>query len=112
MQETRVVSPIPGWGKIPRRRKWQPTPVFMPGKSHGQNSLADYSLYSLKELDRTEHLNMHTHRNTFWKMFFKFALSRKIPLIISKVKEGLNLSGEQPPFFPAVLSVFSNQDGN
>ena len=81
-------------------------------KSHGQRSLAGYTLYSLKELGRTEHLSMHTHRNTFWKMFFKFALSRKIPLIISKVKEGLNLSGEQPPFFPAVLSVFSNQDGN
>ena len=27
-------------GKIPWRRKWQPTPVFLPGKSHGQRSLA------------------------------------------------------------------------
>ena len=26
------------------RRKWQPTPVFLPGKSHGQRNLADYSL--------------------------------------------------------------------
>ena len=31
---------IPGLGKIPWRRKWQPTPVFLPGKSHGQRSLA------------------------------------------------------------------------
>ena len=31
-------------GKIPWRRKWQPTPVFLPGKSHGQKNLADYSL--------------------------------------------------------------------
>ena len=30
--------------KIPRRRKWQPTPIFLPGKSHGQRSLAGYSL--------------------------------------------------------------------
>ena len=30
----------PGVGKIPWRRKWQPTPVFLPGKSHGQRSLA------------------------------------------------------------------------
>ena len=30
--------------KIPWRRKWQPTPVFLPGKSHGQRSLAGYSL--------------------------------------------------------------------
>ena len=29
--------------KIPWRRKWQPTPVFMPGKSHGQRSLVGYS---------------------------------------------------------------------
>ena len=30
-------------GKISWRRKWQPTPVFLPGKSHGQRSLAGYS---------------------------------------------------------------------
>ena len=30
-------------GKIPWRRKWQPTSVFLPGKSHGQRSLAGYS---------------------------------------------------------------------
>ena len=30
-------------GKIPWRRKWQPTPAFLPGKSHGQKSLAGYS---------------------------------------------------------------------
>ena len=29
--------------KIPWRRKWQPTPVLLPGKSHGQRSLAGYS---------------------------------------------------------------------
>ena len=29
--------------KIPWRRKWQPTPVFLPRKSHGQRSLAGYS---------------------------------------------------------------------
>ena len=30
-------------GLIPWRRKWQPTPVFMPGKAHGQGNLAGYS---------------------------------------------------------------------
>ena len=34
----------PWFRKIPWRRKWQPTPVFMPGKSHGQRSLVGYSL--------------------------------------------------------------------
>ena len=32
----------PWVGKIPWRRKWQPTPVFLPGESNGQRSLADY----------------------------------------------------------------------
>ena len=39
MLETRVQSL--GW-EDPWRRKWQPTPVFLPGKSHGQRSLAGY----------------------------------------------------------------------
>ena len=37
-----------------RRRKWQPTPVFLPEKSHGQRSLAVYSPKGLKESDTTE----------------------------------------------------------
>ena len=42
------------------RRKWQPTPVFLPGESHGQWSLAGCRQWSRKELDRTEGLR-HTH---------------------------------------------------
>ena len=38
-------------GKIPWRRKWQPTSVFLPGKSHSQRSLVGYSPWGLKELD-------------------------------------------------------------
>ena len=41
-------------GKIPWRRKWQPTAVFLPGKSHGKRRLADYSPWGYKELDTTE----------------------------------------------------------
>ena len=41
--------------KIPWRRKWQSTPVFLPGKFHGQRSLAGYSLWGCKESDATEH---------------------------------------------------------
>ena len=40
--------------KIPWRRAWQPTPVFLPGESHGQRSLAGYSPWGCKELDMTE----------------------------------------------------------
>ena len=41
-------------GKIPWRRKWQPTPVFLPGEPHGQSSLIGYSPRGHKELDMTE----------------------------------------------------------
>ena len=41
-------------GKTPWRRAWQPTPVFLPGESHGQKSLVGYSLQDYKELDMTE----------------------------------------------------------
>ena len=44
----------PGVGKISWSRIWQPTPVFLRGKSHGQRSLVGYSSWSSEELDRTE----------------------------------------------------------
>ena len=46
----------PWVGKIPWRRAWQPTPVLLPGKSHGQRSLAGYSSWGCKELDVTKRL--------------------------------------------------------
>ena len=48
MQETRF---NPRGSRIPGGRKWQPAQVFLPGKCHGQRSVAGY-----KELDRTEHI--------------------------------------------------------
>ena len=44
---------------IPWRRKWQPTPIFLPGESHGQRSLVGYSPWGHKESDTTERLNNH-----------------------------------------------------
>ena len=43
-----------GVGKIPWKRAWQPTPVFLPGESHGERSLAGYSPRGHKESDTTE----------------------------------------------------------
>ena len=45
--------------KILRKRKWQSSPVFLPGESHGQRSLAGYSPWDHKESDTTEHACMH-----------------------------------------------------
>ena len=47
-------------GKSPWRRKWQPTPVSLPGKSHRQRNVAGYSSRGLKESGRTE----HTHKKS------------------------------------------------
>ena len=47
----------PWAGKSPWRRKWQPTPVSLSGKSHGQRSLAGYSPWGHQESDTTEGLN-------------------------------------------------------
>ena len=41
--------------KIPWRMKWQPIPVFFPGKFHGERSLVSYSPSGHKELDMAEH---------------------------------------------------------
>ena len=52
---------IPGKGKIRWRRKWQSTPVLLPGKSHGQRSLVAQSPWGRKELDATERLHLLTY---------------------------------------------------
>ena len=54
---TEDTGSIPRSKTIPSRRKWQPTPVFLPGKSHGERSLAGYSPWSHKELDKAVQLN-------------------------------------------------------
>ena len=57
-------DPVPSlYGKVPWRRAWQPTPVFVPGESHGQRSLVGYSPWGCKESDTTEQLT-HTHTHT------------------------------------------------
>ena len=50
---------IPRSGRFPWKRKWQPTPVFFPGKSHWWKTLAGYSPWGRKESDTTERLYFH-----------------------------------------------------
>jgi len=45
---------ILGSGQFPWRRKWQPTPVFLPGEPHGQRSMVGYSPWGCKKVDRNE----------------------------------------------------------
>ena len=55
--------------KIPWRRKWQPTPVFLPGNSHGQRSLAGYSPRGHEDSSMTSdwaHVHMRDQRCSLW----------------------------------------------
>ena len=57
--------------KIPWSQKWQPTPVLLPGESHGQRSLVGYSPWGHKELNMTERLRMHARHITPFLLFFR-----------------------------------------
>ena len=52
--------------KIPWRKKWWPTQIFLPGKSHGQRSLAGYSPWGCKESDTTEWLTLSFSLLVIW----------------------------------------------
>ena len=64
----------PWVGKIPWRRKWQPTPVFLPGESHGWRSLVGYSPWGRKESDTTERLKLSF---IIWAMSSLFGIMEK-----------------------------------
>ena len=51
----------PWVGKIPQRRAWQPTPVFLPGESHGQRSLVGYSPWGRKRVRHNLATNTTVH---------------------------------------------------
>ena len=53
---------VPAWG---RRRWWHPTPVLLPGKSHGQRSLVGGSSWGREESDTTEQLHFHFSLSCF-----------------------------------------------
>ena len=56
MWETWVKSHV---SKIPWKRLWQPTPLFLPGKFHGRRSLVGCSPWGHEESDMTERLHFH-----------------------------------------------------
>ena len=52
-------SSVLAWTIVHGGRRWHPTPVLLPGKSHGWRSLVGYSLWGRKESDTTERLRFH-----------------------------------------------------
>ena len=77
-------------GKIPWRRKWQPAPVFLPGESHGQRSLAGCSPWGRKESDTTERLTHTRDTNCNTKL--------------NRRAGGSGVIGERAPLFKPTIS--------
>ena len=71
----------PWVGKIPWRKKWQPTSVFLPGKSHGQRSLAGYSPWGCKRVghDLATKQRTNIHKYMIFKVQLKFCLTCRLP---------------------------------
>ena len=66
--------------KIPWRRKWQPTPVFLPGKFHRQRSLVGYSPYCHKESDTTEDTHIPELQAVFISTDIHFTIAFEVGL--------------------------------
>ena len=69
----------PWVGKIPWRRKWHPIPVLLPGKFHGQKSLAGYGPWGCKESDTTELLHLMSFiesQDKNWNTYKHFSLKQ------------------------------------
>ena len=60
-RDKRDAGSIPGLGRSPGGGHGKPTPVFLPGESHGQRSLVCYSPWGCKELDTTEQLSKYIY---------------------------------------------------
>ena len=58
---------IDSWiGKIPWSRKWQPTPVVLPGESHGERSLVGFDFHVHTRTSTHAHTHTYTHAHTLW----------------------------------------------
>ena len=75
---------VPGQ-EDPRRRGWQPTPVFLPGESPGQRSLVGYSPWDCQESDRTEQqtLSISLHKLRL-RLPFSFKTKCNFPSVSQK----------------------------
>ena len=100
--QCRRCSSNPWFRKIPWRRNWQPTPVFLPGKSHGQRSLVGYDCS--KELDTTSRLNSkRVVHGTSMEHMFSHRSCDFLPHCISGIP--WHLTNNEAVLFPTPLSL-------
>ena len=82
--------------KIPWRREWQPTPVFLPGESQGQRSLEGYDPWGHKESDTAEQLSMRgicpLEENKWWE---------KVPSVPPQLNLKINTEGARSDSDPS-----------
>ena len=88
-------------GKIPWRRIWQPTPVFLPGKFHGQRSLVGYSPWGHKDLEITE--QQHTEVR---KWDSEFSKSNKGLDKLCSLSFGVTIENERYAISLSLASIF------
>ena len=97
---------ILGSEKPPWRRKWLPTPVCLPGKSHEHRSLLDYSLWGCKELNMSEQL---THRQATANVY-SVLLNVHTAHLIPKKKKRIHLQCRRPWFDSWVRKIHWRRD--
>ena len=83
------------------RRKWQPTPVFLPGESQGQRSLVGCHLWGRTESDMTERLSSSSSSSCFWWYWSSYVSGRCLYIYNEYFLKSC-------PFF---FSFFSTDDG-
>ena len=74
--------------KIPWRREWQPTPVFLPGKSRGQRNLTGHSSWGHKESDMTERAHTYLTRRLIFFMLNHSGLLGRLAGVRKLIEEG------------------------
>ena len=92
----------PWVGKVPWRRKWQPTPMFLPEKAHEQRSLAGYSAKGYKERDtvrsrRSSNLMILAHRFSCFSACGVFPGRGANPCLLHWQADSLPLSHQGSP---------------
>ena len=93
------------FGKIPWRRKWQPTPVLLPGESYGWRSLVGYGPQGLKESDTTS-LSLSPLNSHFSLLQKKQQLRKDIIVFFLAFREWQLLT---PQSIDSLVSMFAEQ---
>jgi len=82
----------PWVGKLPWRRAWQSTPIFLPGKFHEQGILADYSPWNFRVRHICAHArartHTHTHTHTHICCPYTFKMTLKTVIFLYQIKNG------------------------